>query len=163
MLKTKSFSIDQIDICVLFPSFLFSVPFDNFLVTLAQNSLIILVDFSKLCVVKFWSLNNFDFSNSDISHWVNGIDFFCNFLFDCFTGEQLQQFCSCGIADLLCDNLVDSSSDLFLLRCQSVVGLLLLTLSFTGEGDHEHSHNVSVEGLAILDGFDQSFSFLDQR
>lgn len=100
--------------------------------------------FGKFSSIDLWSLDNFNFSNSDILNWVDG----CHFLGDCFfknlTGEKIKEMGSVGFADFFSNHFIDSFSDLLLLGSQGVVSFSLLVGRFAGEGDNEDSDDISI-------------------
>jgi C1A family cysteine protease len=59
------------------------------------------VHFSKFSGIDFWSLDDFNLSNSNALDWVNGGDFLGNLLFNSFTGEKTEELSSIGLSNLL--------------------------------------------------------------
>lgn len=118
--------------------------------------------FSKLSGVDFRPLDDLDLSDPNISDWVNARHFLGDLLLDDLTGEEIEKLGGIRFCHFLCDNVVDALSDLFLLGSQGVVGLAFLVGGFLGEGDHENSDDVAILGFAVLDGFNQGSTLLDQ-
>ena len=163
ILSFSAKKIGSLILRLLFSFSLFLIASNGFLVSLAKLSLIIFMNFSKFSVVELWSLKDFDFSHSNVSNWIDGINFLCNFLFNCFTGKKTEKFGSISIGNLFVDDFINSSSNLFLLRSQSIVCFLLLSLGFSGECNNKYSNNISILGFTVLYGLDQCFSFFYQR
>lgn len=111
--------------------------------------------------VNFWSLDHFDFSNSNILDGIDWGNVLGDLLLDDITGEQLEELGSVGLGNFLLYNIIDPLSDLFLLGSKSVVGLSLLVGGFPGESNHEDSHDVPIKRTAILDSFNKGSSLLN--
>lgn len=115
----------------------------------------------KFSLINFWSLEDFNFSNSDVLYWVDRGNFLCDLLFNDFTCKNAQELSSVGFRNFFINDFVNSFSDLFLLRSQSVVSFLLLSLRFPGEGNDKNSDNISISRFTILDSFNKSFSLFN--
>lgn len=155
-------SVDEVDGFSVFDFNVLSLSVD-FLDVLGKNSFFGVVHFSELGRVDFWSLNDFNFSNFNVLYGVDMGDFLGDFLFDYFRSEQVQNLGGVGLNDLFSDDFVHLSSDGLLLRRLGVVSFSLLSIGFSGEGNGENSQNVSVGSFAILDSFDEGFSFFNKR
>lgn len=129
---------------------------------LGQNSLLGVVHLAKLVEVDVGPLDDLDLSDLDVLDGVDGRDLLGDLLLDDLAGEQVEDLGNVGFGNLLRDDVVDSLADDLLLGRKSVVGLSLLVGGLAGEGNHEHSEDISVLRLDVRDGFDESFSLLDQ-
>lgn len=76
--------------------------------------------------IDFWSLDHFNFSNSDVLDWINGGDLLGDLLLDNLTSEKIEKLGGVGLSNFLLYDIVDSLSDLFLLRSKSIIGLSFL-------------------------------------
>ncbi len=108
------------------------------------------------------SLDHFDFSNFDVLDWVNRTDFLGDLLLNNFTSEKVKDLSGVGLGDLFGNDFVDLSADDLLLRAQSVVGLALLVEGLSGKSNHEDPQDISVLRLDVRNGFNKSFSLLDE-
>lgn len=111
--------------------------------------------------IDFWSLDHFDFSNSDVLDGIDWGNILGDLLLDDLAGEQVEKLGGVGLGNFLLYNIVDPLSDLFLLGSKSVVGLSLLVGGFPGESNHEDSYDVPIKRTAILDSFDEGPSLLN--
>lgn len=118
---------------------------------------------SELVLINFWSLNDFDLSDFNVLNWINVRNFFGNFFLNNFRSEKLKDFSSIGFSDFLSNDLVHFSSDWLLLWRLSIIGFALLVGWFSGKGNSEYSQNVSILRFTVLNGFNECFSFFDQR
>ena len=141
----------------------FSLSFSLFsVVGLWQNSFIVIMEFGKLGIIYFGSLDNLDLSNSDVLDGVDGVDFSSDLLLNNFGGEEIENLSGVGLSDFLGNDFVHSASDFFLLGAQSIVGLLLLVGGFPSEGNRENSDNIAISWSAVLNTLNKSFTFLDK-
>lgn len=162
----SSFSAEEIDCFLIFLGdlvSLLSVTLEWFSVlSLGKISLVILVHFSKLGGIDLGSLDNLDLSDSDIADWIDGGDFLGDLFLKNLTGEEIEKVGGGGLGDFLIDHIVDSFSDFLLLRGKSIVSFSLLGWGFPGESNHENSDDISITGLAVLDGLNKSSSLLNE-
>ena len=82
--------------------------------------------FSELDGINLWSLDDFDFSNSDVLDWIDGKDFLGDLLFNDVVSEKLQKLGGVGFGDFSGNDVIDSLSDFLLLGRKSIVGFSLL-------------------------------------
>ena len=94
-----------------------------------------------------------------MNDWINGWDLFGDFLLKDFAGEKLKKKIRIGFRDLFINNLVNPSSDLFLLRSKCIVCFSLLVWRFTGESNNKCSNDITILRFTILNSFNKCFSF----
>lgn len=116
----------------------------------------------ELDTVNLGSLDNLDFSDSNILDGIDGGHLLSDLLLNELRGEQVQDLVGVGFRDLLGDDLVNSVTDRLLLRAESVVGLALLVEGFLGKGDSENSKHITILRLDVLDCLDKSFALLNK-
>lgn len=119
--------------------------------------------FTEFVEVDVGSWDDFNFSNLDVLDGIDGWDFFGDFLFNGFTGEEVEDLGDISFANLFGNDVIDSFSDDLLLRAEGVVGFSFLVGGFSGEGDHEDSEEISILRFDFTDGFNECFSLLDKR
>jgi len=73
------------------------------------------VHFVKFVEIEVGSLDDFYLSDFDVLDGINGTDLFSDLLFNNFTGEKIEDSSSIRFRNFLGNDLVDFSSDDFLL------------------------------------------------
>ena len=132
------------------------------IVGLGKDSLVIVMEFSQFGIINFRPLDDFNFSNPNVFNRVDSINFTGNLLFDNFRSEQVEDLGGVGFCDFFGNHLIHSASDFLLLGTQSIVGLLLLVGGFTSKGNRENSDNISISRSAVLNAFNEGFTFLNK-
>lgn len=84
-------------------------------------------------------------------------------LADGLRDEFREQLADIAVGGLTFHNVDHLLSDLLRLRGLGVAGDLNLVRSFLGEADGEHANNITVGGLDLGTGLNESLPLLDQR
>ena len=84
------------------------------------------MEFGKLGIIYFGSLDNLDLSNSDVLDGVDGVDFSSDLLLNNFRGEKVEDLGRGRFSDLLGNDIIHAASDFLLLGAESIISLLLL-------------------------------------
>ena len=80
-----------------------------------EDSFLGIMHFVEFVEIEVRSLDDFDLSDLDVLDGIDGTDLFGDLLFNNFTGEEVEDLGSIGLRNLLGNDLVDLSSDDFLL------------------------------------------------
>ncbi len=94
---------------------MFSLSALHFGSSFGKDSFLRVVHFVEFVEIKVRSLDDFDLSDFHVLDGIYGTDLFGDLLFNNFTGEEVEDLSRIGFRDFLGNDLVDFSSDDFLL------------------------------------------------